>query len=69
MSCRGFGDFGFKGVGGDLVIPTPYVAELDLTPDDGLLLLTSDGITDVLRDDDIMEVAMNAISKVSNDGW
>lgn len=66
MSCRGFGDYGFKGVGGDLVIPTPHVNELELSADDELLLLVSDGITDVMRDDSMMEVAINAISKVES---
>eukprot|EP00878_Enallax_costatus_P009387 GHUV01009809.1.p1 GENE.GHUV01009809.1~~GHUV01009809.1.p1 ORF type:complete len:346 (+),score=145.49 GHUV01009809.1:861-1898(+) len=64
---RGFRDYGFKGVGGDLVIPTPHIQQLELIPDDQVLLLTSDGVTDVMGDDDMMEVAMKAISKARND--
>lgn len=47
------------------MIPTPFVSELQLSPADQLLLLTSDGITDVLGDDSMMEVALDALAKVS----
>lgn len=42
----------------------PHVASAALTPDDALLLLATDGVTDVLSDAALMEVAMEALLRV-----
>lgn len=63
-SCRSLGDFAFKHPQA-LISADPYVAAQQLTPADRLVVMTSDGVTDVLPDDDMLEVAIRAIEQVN----
>lgn len=61
--CRSLGDFHFK-TPVPLLTSEPHVTQHQLTPADRLVLLTSDGVTDVLPDDDVIELAFRAVEKV-----
>lgn len=60
---RSLGDFAFKHPQA-LISADPYVAAQQLTPADRLVVMTSDGVTDVLHDDDMLGVAIRAIEQV-----
>lgn len=61
--CRALGDFAFKHPQA-LISADPHVAAHQLTPADRLVVLTSDGVTDVLPDDDLLDIAIAAIEQV-----
>jgi serine/threonine protein phosphatase PrpC len=51
-----------------IITPDPFVMQEGLTPADRLLLLASDGATDVLSDDAMLELALAAIDKAMGSG-
>jgi len=57
------GDFAFKHPH-PLISPEPAVRSVSLTPADALLLMATDGVTDVLGDDDALGIAMDALTRV-----
>jgi hypothetical protein len=61
--CRSLGDFAFKHPQA-LLSAEPHVTQQQLAPSDKLVVLTSDGVTDVLPDDDMLGVAMRALEQV-----
>ena len=63
MSPRSLGDFAFKSPQ-PLLSAEPYVSTHHLEPSDHLVLLTSDGVTDVLPDDDMLDIGLRAIEQV-----
>jgi serine/threonine protein phosphatase PrpC len=66
MRCccrRSLGDFAFKHPQA-LLSAEPHVMQQELAPSDKLVVLTSDGVTDVLPDDDMLGVAMRALEQV-----
>lgn len=60
---RSLGDFAFKSPQA-LISAEPFVSTHNLDPTDRLVLLTSDGVTDVLPDDDMLGVGLAAIEQV-----
>jgi serine/threonine protein phosphatase PrpC len=62
-SCRSLGDFAFKSPQ-PLISAQPFVNTHLLQPTDKLVLLTSDGVTDVLPDDDMLDIGLRAIAEV-----
>jgi serine/threonine protein phosphatase PrpC len=58
------GDFAFKHPEALLSVE-PHVATQALTPDDRLVLLATDGVTDVLSDEAVFELALTALEQVS----
>jgi serine/threonine protein phosphatase PrpC len=60
-----FGDFKLKGYVGahpaGLLTAEPHVVSRTLTPGDAMLLLASDGVTDVLCDARMVELALDAV--------
>lgn len=60
---RSLGDFAFKHPQA-LLSAEPHVTQQELAPSDRLVVLTSDGVTDVLPDDDMLGVAMRALEQV-----
>ena len=62
---RSLGDFNFKQPR-PLLLCEPHVVHQELTPSDSLLLLASDGVTDALWDDDVIDVAMRALEQARN---
>jgi serine/threonine protein phosphatase PrpC len=62
MFTRSLGDFAFKSPA-PLLTSEPHVTQQQLSPADRLVLLTSDGVTDVLPDDDVLELALRAVDK------
>lgn len=64
-SFRSLGDFAYKSPQA-LLSAEPYVVSHQLEPSDHLVLLTSDGVTDVLPDDDMLGIGLTAIEQV---GW
>jgi hypothetical protein len=67
-SCRALGDYKMKRPTYPIICPDPFVAQAALTPADRLLLLASDGVTDVLSDDAMLEVALAAAEKAQARG-
>eukprot|EP00879_Flechtneria_rotunda_P031399 GHRR01034299.1.p1 GENE.GHRR01034299.1~~GHRR01034299.1.p1 ORF type:complete len:295 (+),score=119.68 GHRR01034299.1:289-1173(+) len=70
MVTRSLGDFAFKHPQ-PLIVAEPHVAERQLCPADRLIVLTSDGATDVLPDEDMLDFALRAIEETqqsTNDG-
>lgn len=61
--CRSLGDFAFKSPQA-LISAEPYVNTHQLEPSDHLVLLTSDGVTDVVPDDDMLDIGLRAIEQV-----
>uniref|UniRef100_A0A383WN56 protein-serine/threonine phosphatase n=1 Tax=Tetradesmus obliquus TaxID=3088 RepID=A0A383WN56_TETOB len=57
---RALGDYKMKRPSFPIICPDPFVAQASLNPADRLLLLASDGVTDVLTDDAMLEVALAA---------
>ncbi|KAI8463388.1 MAG: phosphatase 2C-like domain-containing protein, partial [Monoraphidium minutum] len=56
------GDYAFKQP--DLLIsPEPALTSVALTPADSLLLVATDGVTDVLPDDDALAIALVALER------
>ena len=53
MLSRTFGDWGLKKYG---VIVSPHVAKIELTSDDLFLIIATDGVWDVLSDDEIINL-------------
>jgi serine/threonine protein phosphatase PrpC len=51
-----------------IITPDPFVTQAGLTAADRLLLLASDGVTDVLSDDAMLEVALAAADRAVNRG-
>lgn len=60
---RALGDFAFKHPQA-LLSPEPAVRSVVLTPSDVLLLMATDGVTDVMGDDDALGFALEAMEKV-----
>jgi hypothetical protein len=60
---RSLGDFAFKHPQA-LLSAEPHVTQQELAPSDKLVVLTSDGVTDMLPDDDMLGVAMRALEQV-----
>lgn len=67
LRCSSLGDFAFKHPQA-LISADPHVEQAELTPSDKLVVLASDGVTDVLPDDDMLEAALRAIEQVSHPG-
>lgn len=65
MLYRSLGDFAFKSPQ-PLISAEPFVNTHNLDPTDKLVLLTSDGVTDVLADDDMLDIGLMAIEQVSS---
>uniref|UniRef100_A0A383W5L0 PPM-type phosphatase domain-containing protein n=1 Tax=Tetradesmus obliquus TaxID=3088 RepID=A0A383W5L0_TETOB len=65
MVTRSLGDFAFKHPQA-LLSAEPHVTQQELAPSDRLVVLTSDGVTDVLPDDDMLGVAMRALEQTQN---
>jgi serine/threonine protein phosphatase PrpC len=63
LPCRSLGDFAFKSPQ-PLISAQPFVNTHLLQPTDKLVLLTSDGVTDVLPDDDMLDIGLGAIAQV-----
>lgn len=65
LLCRGrsLGDFAFKSPQ-PLISAQPFVNTHLLQPTDKLVLLTCDGVTDVLPDDDMLDIGLSAIAQV-----
>lgn len=63
--CRSLGDFAFKSPQA-LISAEPFVNTHTLDPTDRLVLLTSDGVTDVLPDDDMLDIGLHAIEQVQD---
>ncbi|KAI8462965.1 MAG: phosphatase 2C-like domain-containing protein [Monoraphidium minutum] len=62
MVTRALGDYAFKQP--DLLIsPEPALTSVALTPADSLLLVATDGVTDVLPDDDALAIALVALER------
>jgi serine/threonine protein phosphatase PrpC len=61
--CRSLGDFAFKHPE-PLISAEPAVCSQLLTPRDKLVVLTSDGVTDVCPDDDMLEIGFRAVEEV-----
>jgi serine/threonine protein phosphatase PrpC len=57
------GDFAFKHPH-PLLSPEPAVRSVALTPADSLLLMATDGVTDVVSDDDALGLALDAVTRV-----
>lgn len=62
MVTRALGDFAFKHPD-PLLSPEPSVRSVLLTPSDVMLLVATDGVTDVLGDDDALAIALDALEK------
>jgi serine/threonine protein phosphatase PrpC len=62
MVTRSLGDFAFKSPQA-LISAEPFVNTHTLDPTDRLVLLTSDGVTDVLPDDDMLDIGLRAIEQ------
>jgi serine/threonine protein phosphatase PrpC len=60
---RSLGDFAFKSPQA-LISAEPFVNTHTLDPTDRLVLLTSDGVTDVLPDDDMLDIGVRAVEQV-----
>jgi serine/threonine protein phosphatase PrpC len=60
---RSLGDFAWKHPQ-PLLSAEPYVATHALAPQDKLVLLTSDGVSDVLPDSDLLGIGLRAIEEV-----
>lgn len=67
ICIRSLGDFHFKSPV-PLLTSEPHVMQQQLSPADKLVLLTSDGVTDVLPDDDVLELALRAVDRVRREG-
>jgi hypothetical protein len=67
LARRSLGDFAFKSPQA-LISAEPFVSTHNLDPSDRLVLLTSDGATDVLPDEDMLEVGLRAIEQVGGCG-
>ncbi|KAF8069639.1 protein phosphatase 2C 8 [Scenedesmus sp. PABB004] len=67
MVTRSLGDFSFKHPQ-PLISAEPHVAATELRPADELVLLASDGATDVLPDDDMLGTALDAIAAAQEQG-
>jgi serine/threonine protein phosphatase PrpC len=65
---RALGDYKMKRPAFPIITPNPFVTQAALTPADRLLLLASDGVTDVLSDDAMMEVALAALDEAAARG-
>ncbi|KAF6260497.1 phosphatase 2C-like domain-containing protein [Scenedesmus sp. NREL 46B-D3] len=65
MVTRSLGDFAFKHPQA-LLSAEPHVAQQELAPSDKLVVLASDGVSDVLPDDDLLGVAMTALEQTRN---
>jgi len=65
MVTRSLGDFAFKHPEALLSVE-PHVATQALTPDDRLVLLATDGVTDVLSDGAVLELALTALEQNKN---
>lgn len=63
LPVRSLGDFAFKSPQ-PLISAEPYVNSHALEPHDRLVLLTSDGVTDVIPDDDMLDIGLAAIDQV-----
>ena len=66
MLSRCFGDWSIKEYG---VIVLPHVAKIELTSDDLYLIIATDGVWDVLSDDDIVkliQINSNSLGKCKN---
>jgi serine/threonine protein phosphatase PrpC len=68
VRCRALGDYKLKRPSYPIVTPDPFVTQAGLSPADRLLLLASDGVTDVLSDDAMLEVALAAIDRAMGRG-
>jgi serine/threonine protein phosphatase PrpC len=68
VQCRALGDYKLKRPNYPIITPDPFVTQKGLSPIDRLLLLASDGVTDVLSDDAMLEVALAAIDKAMGRG-
>eukprot|EP00401_Gymnodinium_catenatum_P026225 CAMPEP_0117462678 /NCGR_PEP_ID=MMETSP0784-20121206/3180_1 /TAXON_ID=39447 /ORGANISM="" /LENGTH=780 /DNA_ID=CAMNT_0005256455 /DNA_START=85 /DNA_END=2426 /DNA_ORIENTATION=+ len=60
-TSRSFGDYELK-VPDLIVIATPEVKVVDLVPEDWAVVLTSDGVTDVLSDQEVANVLWQAVA-------
>ncbi|KIY99425.1 hypothetical protein MNEG_8535 [Monoraphidium neglectum] len=70
MVTRSLGDFAFKHPH-PILSPEPALRSVALTPSDSLLLVATDGVTDVLPDDDALAIAVDAVERgrqVTDDG-
>eukprot|EP00882_Tetradesmus_deserticola_P022347 GHRQ01024249.1.p1 GENE.GHRQ01024249.1~~GHRQ01024249.1.p1 ORF type:complete len:184 (+),score=70.51 GHRQ01024249.1:136-687(+) len=65
MVTRSLGDFAFKHPQA-LLSAEPHVTQQELAPSDSLLLLASDGVTDVMPDDDVLGAALRALQQVGH---
>eukprot|EP00882_Tetradesmus_deserticola_P016861 GHRQ01018036.1.p1 GENE.GHRQ01018036.1~~GHRQ01018036.1.p1 ORF type:complete len:194 (+),score=94.20 GHRQ01018036.1:138-719(+) len=65
MVTRSLGDFAFKHPQA-LLSAEPHVTQQELAPSDSLLLLASDGVTDVMPDDDVLGAALRALQQTQN---
>ncbi len=61
---RALGDFAFKSPQ-PLLLSQPDVITQHLTTEDTLLMMLSDGVTDVMSDEDVMTAATLGVAKVS----
>lgn len=63
LARRSLGDFSLKHPA-PILSPEPALASVTLTPADRLLLVATDGVTDVVGDDDALGAALDALDKV-----
>ena len=63
---RALGDHALKGSGGG-VSATPHYAHHRILPDDQFLLLASDGVWDVMTDDDACQLVLSSIADTTQE--